>query len=173
MSIIPAILDMNNYYVSYEKNARRLKLSDVGKKVKKVIAATANNGGSDHSYTGKEFIVESIEMGHYMCFHCNKDCDFLCGKCKQKPFCSKECQTKAWKIWHSVTCDSSESSKPREKPIKKIVLIDYKGQKVVLDTNEGPLCSKYFYGWVVCDEVCQIKLGTTVSDSHINQLKGF
>jgi hypothetical protein len=173
MSLIPAIFGMDDYYAPYKKHARRLRPSDVGKKVTKVVAATTYSGGPDCSYTGEVFTVESIEMGHFTCFNCHKECDLLCGKCKHVSFCSKICQTKAWKLWHSATCDPSKVSEPRERPIKSVVLIDYKGQKKVLDTVENSWHSNYLYGWVVCDEVAQIKPDTTISDSHIQQLKMF
>lgn len=170
MLAISSILDLD----TKEHRGRRLELDDIGKKVKKVTYAYPEYPGLNSICIGDVFTVESIKMGYLMCCYCyKKNAEFICGKCKHTSFCSKECQKKAWRIWHRNTCNSSKVLKPERRPIEKIVLVGSIGHKFILDTSVFPLESRYFEGWITYDEVVDIKPDTTVSDSHIQQLKEF
>ena len=82
-----SLQNMAEDYSPYKIYAHRLRPSDVGKKVKKVIVIVTEINDPDYNHTGEEFLVESIELEHFSCFHCHKECDSLCEKCKRTPFC--------------------------------------------------------------------------------------
>ena len=63
MSIIPSLFGMDNYYDPYKSHARDLSITDIGKKILKVMPArTCFNQGPDCSYTDGVYTLVDLKL---------------------------------------------------------------------------------------------------------------
>lgn len=174
MSIIPGIFGMDNYYKPYQKLAHSFRQEDVGKKHMKVTNAWTTVGGPDCSYTGEFYTLMSIEYVEPTCSNilCSKSNAklYLCSRCHQNSYCSKDCQKEDW-FDHKFFCSAEQKKSPKESKIKKVILRDSKGAENVIDSTNWEYAKQYFRGWVCENEIKNVKPDTTISSSHIDQLK--
>lgn len=163
MSSIPAIMGMDNYYKPFLDYIRALTPQDVGKKIYKVQPSYLPHGGMDCSYTGKSYTLKEV-VSYHPCgnMFCGNKALHVCGACKQVYYCSRECQRGDWRS-HRGECGTLVS----KQRVSKMIITD-SNEEHVFDSNSG---ARYMYGWVVLDEVKNIRPDTSVSAQHIDQLK--
>jgi len=90
------------------------------------------------------------------CIICSQPSSLKCGRCKQAPYCSPECQTTDWYL-HKILCSSFKDYASRPRPnLRRAIACDYKD-------------SKPHFIWV---EVETKQNGNETPDKHLNKLVG-
>jgi hypothetical protein len=171
MSIVPAIIGMDNFYDPYQEYAHTLSKGDIGKKIMKVKPALTVFGGPDCSFTGDVYTLQYIEHEEWQCERyefCGNTTTKSCGRCGGVNYCSKRCQVKDWRL-HKAEC--GVQNLPKTKPIKSVIIVDLSGNQKKIDSSGWPYAKQYFDGWVAVDDIKDVKPDTTISNQHINQLK--
>lgn len=161
----PFIVGQDNYYKPFEKYARDLKKEDIGKLMMKVVPVFMKSGDPDYSYVGEVYKIIDISYDN-KCFECEKKTNMRCNKCKSIYYCSKECQTKRWKI-HKEMCSLYESDYHNYKDRREMLITNVTIEGNVFDANKckdifgqckiiaysHPYNKQYFQNWIDVKEM--------------------
>lgn len=155
---------------TYEKLGRMLCCDDIGKQIirvrfpdnhkvpdpdpdhDEVFVAKENLKSKIQIFVDGPYTLVTIKYGSFLCEQCHKESNFICVRCKQTYYCSKECQKASW-LEHKNFCYPypTESYEKKEPPIQEIVLKNSKSEEITLNSVED------FHGWIQLDYFNHLK----------------